>query len=138
MAMGLVPKTNTYDVANTTDPQKLQAYVAQQQYANYLDTYRPVEDFLFNRLSSWDDFTSQQASTNMYDAGRAFQNAQDSYARQTRSYGLQLSPEQQKSVQRRFDLSAALSAVNAGNRTKQNMDDAKYQLGFGYSPYGVQ
>lgn len=114
------------------------AYVAQQEYNTYIDTFRPVEDYLFQQLASWNDISMAAENDNMRTVSKSFEQAQGAFDRDTKSYGIQMTPEQRQSIRRNFDIQAAKSAVEAGNRTRRQMEDMKYQIGFGVSPYGMR
>lgn len=115
----------------------MQAQILRRDYYRYQNTYQPLEDLLFERLGNWDNETSNAQNTAMQDVSRGFRSAKGSQERELRSYGITMDPQQRAAADRKFDIAAATSAVEAANRTGEQMQDLKYGLVGGFSPYKV-
>lgn len=114
---------------------EMQAQILRRDYQRYQSTYQPLEDLLFSRLGNWDTETANAQNLAMQDVERGFKSARGSQERELRSYGITMDPQQRQAADRKFDLAAATSAVEAANRTGQQMEDLKYGLVGGFSPY---
>ncbi len=112
-----------------------QAEMLRRDYARYTDTYQPLEDYMFGQLAGWDQKTLSNQNAAMQRSDNAYEQTRESYDRNNRGLGIKPTAEQEKSVERSFDISAALSAVNAANTTGEQMEGLKYGLQGGYGPY---
>ncbi len=121
--------------APNLDPEDMAAQVAKDQYANYMSTYAPVEDYVFQQLANWQPLTQEAQQSAIFQSNRQYGNVQRQQERQFRSFGVDPTPEQKESLKRQMDVSAALSAINAANTTGRQMDDMRYGLVGGFGPY---
>lgn len=117
------------------NPEEVSANLFREDYNRYLDTYQPLEDYLFNSLDGWGDITNSAQNSALTRSNRQFEKAEEAQNRNFASYGIDPSPEQKASLRRQYDIAAATSAVNAANSTGRQMEDLKYGLIGGYSPY---
>ncbi len=116
----------------------IQADLLRRDYARYVDTYQPLEDYMFQQLGNWGANTEAAQQVAMNDVDKSFGQARAGQERDFRSMGLQMNPQQSKSLERNYDIAAAKSAVEAANRTGEQMTDLKYGLMSGSSPYKPQ
>lgn len=116
---------------------KMNAQLAREDYMRYVDTYQPIEDYMFQSLGNWDERTALAQTEAMQLSNRAMGQGQEAFNRQQNSYGIQQTPAQKQALRRQYDIAAATSAVNAANVTGQQRTDQKYALMSGYSPYKV-
>lgn len=117
------------------NPDEANAQLFREDYQRYQDTYQPLEDRLFQRYATWGQDTRGAQSSAISTSNRYFEQAEGQDARQMKSYGIQPNQEERASMRRQYDVAAATSAINAANTVGREMDDAKYGLMGGMSPY---
>ncbi len=117
------------------NPDEANAQLFREDYQRYIDTYQPLEDRLFQRYATWGQDTRSAQSSAISTSNRYFEQAEGQDARQMRSYGIQPNQEERASMRRQYDVAAATSAINAANTVGREMDDARYGLMGGMSPY---
>lgn len=130
----IVGDSNRYAMSNF-DPEEANAQLVRQEEQRYESTYAPLEDYLFQSLGNWQGLVEQEQRIAMEGIGRQFDKSMGQTERRNRSYGIEQTPEQKAALRRQYDIAAATSAVNAANTTAKTLQDTRYGLVGGFSPY---
>lgn len=103
---------------------RVSAALALADWDRYKSMYQPLEDLLIGMVQ--DPNGRQNAmNTGAQAVGRNMDNAAESFERQTRGLGLELTPGQQASYERRQDITAGLTRVGAANTSARNYDQLR-------------
>lgn len=119
------PQEAGYDFNN---PDATQADILRRDYLRQQTMYRPLQDLLFENLVNWEEETRTAQQSALIRTQRNFRQGQESFGREIGSYGIQLNPEQRKSLDRQYDISAARAAIDAANKTGTQMNDTRMGL----------
>lgn len=115
--LGINP--NDKNVADKTN-----AALALADWSRYSQLYQPLEDILMGMV---DNPTGRQdaMTTAAQQAGQGLENANDSFERQARGLGLQLTEGQRQAYERKQDITGGLTRVGAANTAARNYDDLR-------------
>ena len=111
------------------------ARLAREDYADWLRTFRPIENEL---IAQYDNPALRERSVAEAQqmAMQGLAGAQESLGRRNAELGISLTQGQQKSLDRQMNLAGGLALVNAANQTRRRIDDRDQQLLTGISPQG--
>lgn len=104
-----------------------QAYLSRQQWEDYKTRFVPLENEL---LAAYDNPAQRQEGVNkaVSLANTAYDTSQGIMGRNMARYGINMTPQQQASVQSSSNLSRSLAGVDAANRTKTMFNERNDQL----------
>lgn len=111
------------------------ARLAREDYADWLRTFRPIENEL---IAQYDNPALRERSVAEAQqlTMQGLAGAQESLGRRNAELGISLTQGQQKSLDRQMNLAGGLALVNAANQTRRRIDDRDQQLLTGISPQG--
>lgn len=132
LGLGLFGK----DEPQSTFAADTRAQLAREDYGDWLRTFAPIEDDLINQYDN-PALRARAIAGSMTMANQGLASARESQARRLKGLGIVLTPEQQASQDRKFDIARGLAQVNAANITGRRIDDRDKQILTGMAPQGA-
>ena len=113
-----------------------QASITRDQWQNFLDVYRPVEEELL-RKATQTDFSAEGDEAGQ-DARAGAAAGRGMLARNLSRLGTRMTPEQAEAVRRRSQLAESKGVAGAENTTRRNLYDSRNNLLAGLVSVGQQ
>ena len=120
-------------MANTAD--QTFAAITRQQYQDYLTNFMPQEDKLIGLIGN-QEYQGGQVQNAEQSAADAYQSGIGTADRSLARYGVNMDPTERAAYERKKDLGATLSKVNAGNTIRTNLEGQDLSLMSSLANYG--
>lgn len=118
--------SNSAAAARRRQLEARQAAITRDQWQNFIDVYRPVEQDLLERAMQTD--FSKEGDEAGQDAAVAAQSSKGMLARNLSRMGSKMTPEQAEAVRRRAQLGETKSVAKAENTTRRTLYDTRGNL----------
>ena len=106
------------------------AEINRKSWANWREKFLPLLQKEAATINN-PGYKGQMIGQAMDLASAGQQKANDAFGRDLRETGLTMNPEQQQAYDRKQNLSGTLAMVDAGNRTRRNLEDRDLRLAGG-------
>jgi len=123
------PQLNEFGINTKSKTYAAQTFAAltRDQWQTYLNTFVPLENKLIQYAMDPGTVSSAVASARQ-DVAQSFDAQEGVQQRRLRSFGLEMSSEEQAAATRQTGLSKALADVNAANQTATRVKDRQSSL----------